>query len=142
MPIANSIAVFGKGIHRAVKDAMVEPGIFANMGQNAKNYTGLAQAARHEAGQLEGAAKGVLRPGVTPGVTLGDQARGVTSTGLDVVKDYMWRGASGRGLSTTQRASRIGAGWMVGNSALRGASGGSPLYNSNGEFDIAGIPIL
>lgn len=57
-----------------------------------------------------------------------------------VAKDYLWDGAT-----KAQRATRIGtvaAGYGVASGAARYVSGGSTMYNSKGERDIAGVPFM
>jgi hypothetical protein len=49
---------------------------------------------------------------------------------------------SGNAIQRAAKMGVAGAGWMAGNTMLRGANGGSFGYNNDGERDIAGIPFI
>ncbi len=133
-----------KAAERGLTKTFVEPGMIANRSIESRLTDRIA-------GKTDNRVKRLLTPnsktaGPVPlqegmqDTSLGDYVFGTGGAIKDAAKEYFWKGTDGRGLTGTQRAARIGAGWMVGSNVARLASGGTPFTNSNGESDIAGLP--
>ncbi len=155
MAKSNAAVDFLKSGYKSLTSSYSEKRILGNIMEDLTNAPGVRHAKRLKNAETPAisdiATKTTTPAGYKAGTsmdkTLGDHVMGVVDTAHNAAKDYFWRGARNAngvhaGLTTSQKVWRGGAGYMVGANAIRAAGGGSPISNSSGDFDIAGIPFI